>query len=130
MVLAAVAAAFCVSLATLALAWAVVTWMSPQGGWFEPTYTGMAAAGSLMGAILYLVVRVVLGELAPSLFRWSLRIPHNVERTWGEALTTTCLALAGSAAAMALVLVIGHAVSPSGLALWPVPVFRGAVPAV
>lgn len=81
-----------------------------------------------MGATLYLVVRVILGELALSLFRWSVRIPHDVERTWGEVLTTNCLALAGSAAAMALVLVIGHAVSPSGFALWLFPFFVALFP--
>ncbi len=128
MALAAAVASLCVSFATLGIASALVIWAAPQGGWFEPSYGGMAAAGAILGATVYLVVRLIVAELAVSLWQWSCRIPAEVAQTWGEALTTTSFALTGSAAAMALVFVIGHAVSPYGLAIWLFPFFVALFP--
>ena len=124
----AMVASLAVSLAVLGLLWAATTGAAPQPGWFQPTYVGMAAGGAFVGATIYFAVRVVFAELTTSLWHWSCRIPHDVERTWGEALTTTCLALAGSAATMAMVFVIGHAVSPYGLVLWLFPFFVALFP--
>ncbi|MCY4011917.1 MAG: M48 family metalloprotease [Gammaproteobacteria bacterium] len=124
----AVGASLGISFAVLGLVWALVKWMAPPPGWFEPTYAGMAAAGALMGATIFLTVRVILAELAPTLLRWSLRTANDNERTWREALTTTCLGLLGMTATMTLVFVIGHAVSPYGLALWLFPFFVALFP--
>ena len=123
----AVVASFATCLAVLGLMSVLVAWLAPPG-WFEPTYLGMAMAGAVGGATLYLVVRVIVVELSLCLLHWSLRIPREVERTWGEALTTTSLALAAFTATMALVFVVGHAVSPYGLALWLVPFFVALFP--
>lgn len=124
----ATVASLCASFAILCIVWALVTWAAPQGGWFEPSYGSMAAAGAVLGATIFLAVRLIVAELVTSLCQWSCRIPREIERTWREALTTTCLALAGTSAAMALVFVIGHAVSPYGLALWLFPFFVALFP--
>ena len=122
----AMVASFAVSLAVLGLLWAAAARQQP--GWLEPTYVGMAAAGALAGATIYFVVRVVIAQLTASLWYWSCRIPREIEQTWRVALATTCLALVGCAAAMALIFVIAHAVSPHGLALWLFPFFVSLFP--
>lgn len=124
----AMAASFGASLALLGLVWELVTWAAPQPGLFEPTYVGMAKGGAVVGLTLYVVVRLIVAELTTRLWQWSCRLPREIEQTWGEALTTACLALAGSAAAMAIVFVIGHALSPSGLSLWLFPFFVALFP--
>ena len=128
MAVAAVVAALCLSFAILGFAWALVICVAPPRGWLDPSYGSMAAAGALLGATVYVAVRLIVAELVTSLYQWSCRTPREIEQTWGEALTTTSLALAGSAAAMALVFVIGHAVSPYGLALWLFPFFVALFP--
>lgn len=128
MAVVAAVASLCVSFATLGFAWGLVILAAPQRGWFEPSYGGMAAAGATLGATVYLAVRLIIAELATSLWQWSCRIPRENEQDWREALTTTCLALAGSTAAMALIFVIGHAASPYGLALWLFPFFVALFP--
>ena len=124
----AMVASFAVSLAVLGLIWVLVTWLGPEPGSFEPTYVGMAAGGALVGATVYLAVRVLVAELGTSLWQWSCRIPCEIERTWQKALTTTSLEFVGCVGAMALLFVIGHAVSPSGLALWLFPFFVALFP--
>lgn len=64
-------ASLAVSFTTLWLAWVLLTWIAPQGGWFEPSYGGMAAAGALLGATIYIAVRLIFAELTTSLLQWS-----------------------------------------------------------
>ena len=123
----ATVASFAASLAVLGLMWTLFTWAAPPPGWFEPTYVGMAVVGAVCGAAIYVVVRLIFGNLSVLLLRWSCRIPREIEQTWGEAVTMTCLELIGCAATMALVFVIGHAVSYS-LALWLFPFFVALFP--
>ena len=124
----AMVASFAASFAVLGLMWSLLAWAAPPPGWFEPTYVGMAMVGAVCGAAIYVVVRLIVGNLAARLFLWACRIPREIEQTWGEAATTTCLALIGSAATMALVFVIGHAVSYGSLALWLFPFFVALFP--
>lgn len=128
MVAVAGVASLAVSFTILCFAWALITWIAPQGGWFEPSYGGMAAAGALLGATIYIAVRMIVAELTVGLLQWSCRIPREIEQTWGEAVTIQCFALAGTTAAMALIFVVAHAVSPYGLALWLFPFFVALFP--
>ena len=123
----AVVASFAASLAVLGLMWTFLAWAAPPKGWFEPTYVGMAMGGAAVGATIYVAVRLIAVQLSLSLWHWSCRIPRDIDQTWGEALATVCLTLAGSATATALVFVIGHAVSYS-LVLWLFPFFVALFP--
>lgn len=124
----ALAASFAASLAVLGLMWTLVTFLAPKPGWFEPTYVGMATGGAVVGASIYLVVRVIVAELSVSLWCWSCRLPRETNQTWREAVTTTGLAMAGTSVAFALVFTIGHAITPMGLVTWLMPFFVSLVP--
>ncbi|MCY3812969.1 MAG: M48 family metalloprotease [Gammaproteobacteria bacterium] len=99
-------------------------------GVFKATYAGMAAAGAFAGAVLFVAVQLLIFELTATLFHWSCRLPKDVERTWGEFLTTASSSLAVYAAVGALVFAICHAVAPApyGLVICLVPFFVSLLP--
>ena len=118
----ALVAAGAVSLAVLvSIAIGAAEW--PGGDRFEATYAGMAAGGAVLGAVLFLALRLVLFELTALLFDWSCRLPRETERTWGEFLTTAFSSLLCYVGAGALALLACHAVAPApyGLVICLIP---------
>ena len=99
-------------------------------GVFKATFVGMAAGGAFAGAVLFVAVQLLLFELTATLFHWSCRLPKDVERTWGEFLTTASSSLAVYAVIGALVFTICHAVAPApyGLVICLVPFFVSLLP--
>ena len=124
----AMVASFGASVAVLCLAWAVLESTATDARRFDSTYAGMAAGGAVVGLTVFVTVRLVIFEVASTLWHWSCRLPREIERTWGEYLATNLLTLAGVSITCALVFAIGHAVAPHGLAIWLVPFFVVLLP--
>lgn len=128
--LSALVAAGAVSLAVLVSIGAIAAVERPAGDLFEATYAGMAAGGAFVGAVLYLTVHLLLFELTAALFDWSCRLPRDMDRTWGEFLTTSISSLLGFAVAGAVVFSIWQAVAPAGygLLICLIPFFVSLLP--
>ena len=92
------------------------------------THIDRAIAGALGGLMLFVNARLLLLGVGTGLWRWSCRLRRDTERTWGEALTTASLELAGFVLGLSLFMVVLYAAEPYGLTMWLIPFLMALFP--
>ena len=87
---------------------------------FSATYLGFAALGGVLGCAIFLAVRVLGVGLAAFLYRWSCRVPPEVEDI-GDVLRDGAFTLLGFVVVFVVMFTALHAVAPYNIGMWLVP---------
>ncbi len=96
-------------------------------GLVPTTYLGFAALGGVLGLCMFLAVRILGVGLTLFLWRWSCRVPPEVE-VIGDVLRDGAFTLLGFVAAFAVMFTALRAVLPYSTGMWLAPFCVALVP--